>query len=83
MCAVSLALVVLRTGPHVDSRTLMLPIVERRAALNRCLTAKDGLPSSEMDALASGIALFPDGLLGRDGKRRLLRCPAMHRPLPD
>jgi len=80
---VSLALVGLRTGPHAESGTLMLPIVERQAALKRCLTAEDGRPGTALDRTAPGTALPPDGRLGGDGNRRLLRYLAVHRPLTD
>jgi hypothetical protein len=73
-----------------DDTSLVLPMLtnalrvpERLAALKNCLGAQGGLPGSQLDPLAPSIALLFDGLLRRDGKRLLIRCPAVQRLMVD
>ena len=73
-----------------DDTSLVLPMLtsalrvpERLAALKNCLSADGGLPGSQLDPLAPPIALFFDGLLRRDGRRLLIRCPAVQRLMAD
>ena len=63
----------------IPARQCLLSLSGRRP----CLTAQDGLLGSERDPLAPGVALFFDGLLRREGKRLVLRCPAVRRLATD